>query len=231
VNDRERAQIALILQRASKIACATLDEGINAVYSQQSAKGALHSGSTIRAAVDVMDKTLSDLVPQMVQRVAATVLDKAAFDELTATLQQILDEYHARLAGVVKVADGRGGRQAPDRAVVAAADTMFNNWRSDFEGQVAILAYDFEPQAPATPIESPVPAVTKKGGRPPKDFWDDMWAAIAVSLYVGDLKPKTQADVANAMNDWIDRNGLSAAPSTVQARARRLWDLLLAAEE
>jgi hypothetical protein len=212
------------------MACATLDERIRVIYAQHGATGRLQSGLTIKAAVAAMDETLSKLIPEMAQRVSGVLLSAAAFTELNATVQQILDEYHERLPGVVRTADGRQGRETADRSVVTAAETLFANWRIDLEGQLAILAYDFELPAPATPIESPVPGVVKKGGRPPKDFWDDMWAAIAVSLYVGDLKPKTQADVANAMNDWIDRNGLSAAPSTVQSRARRFWDLLLATD-
>lgn len=64
----------------------------------------------------------------------------------------------------------------------------------------------------------------RKGGRPPSEFWDDMWAAIAAALYDGTLNPKTQADVERAMTEWISANGSSAANSTVRARARRLWD-------
>ena len=71
----------------------------------------------------------------------------------------------------------------------------------------------------------------KPGGRPPAAFWDDLWAAIAVALYVGELVPKTQADIEGAMADWLEGNGHSAAESTIRARARRLWDGIVASEQ
>jgi hypothetical protein len=35
-----------------------------------------------------------------------------------------------------------------------------------------------------------------------------MWAAIAVMLYVGDLKPRTQSDIETAMKEWFARHDL-----------------------
>jgi hypothetical protein len=65
-----------------------------------------------------------------------------------------------------------------------------------------------------------------KGGRPPAEWWDDLWIAISCALYMGDLKPKRQADIEKAMNDWIASKGESAAVSTVRNRARKLWQAL-----
>lgn len=83
--------------------------------------------------------------------------------------------------------------------------------------------------APPKEIPALLPAKAPgKGGRPPAEFWDDMWAAVATALYDGTLTAKTQADVERAMAEWIEANGYSAADSTVRARARRLWDRLSA---
>ena len=76
---------------------------------------------------------------------------------------------------------------------------------------------------PAAPVEDLPGPTSSKAGRPPAEWWDDMWIEICRRLYVGDLQPKRQADVENAMNDWIAANGNSAAPSTVRSRARKLW--------
>ena len=105
--------------------------------------------------------------------------------------------------------------------------------RADMDARLAILAYEFENPAGVEPSvlengERTSPA--KIGGRPPAVFWDDLWAAIAVALYVGELIPKTQADIERAMADWLEVNKKSAAPSTVRARARRLWDGIAASE-
>ena len=230
MNDRDRAQIALILQRATKLASAQLDERIRGIYAEHAAKGSLRSGATIRVAVKAMGDILSPLIDDMAPRIFAVAGEKAAFDELNIAVRQILDAYHERLSGVVRTASGRPAGQSEDRAVVSAAETLFNNWRVDLEGQLAILAFDFDAQ-PNPAEEAAVPSATaaaKKGGRPTADFWDDMWAAIAVSLYVGDIEPKSQADVERAMLSWIEGQGRSAAVSTVRARARRLWDRMSA---
>jgi hypothetical protein len=73
------------------------------------------------------------------------------------------------------------------------------------------------------PPEGPPSSATGKVGRPPAEWWDDLWIEICRRLYVGDLQPKRQADIENAMNDWVAANGSSAAPSTVRSRARKLW--------
>ena len=190
----------------------------------------MQSGSTIAAGVKAMGDVFSPLISEMAQRVIAVADEKAAFDLLNIAVRQILDAYHERLPGVVRTASGRPTGQGDDRAVVSAAQTLFNDWRVDLEGQLAILAFDFDAELdPEEEAAVPsVPSAAKKGGRPTADFWDDMWAAIAVSLYLGDIAPKSQADVERAMLSWIEAQGGSAAVSTVRARARRLWDRMSA---
>lgn len=61
------------------------------------------------------------------------------------------------------------------------------------------------------------------GGRPPKAFWEDLWAEIARQLYEGDLKPDKQVDIENAMNIWLDENGHLAGETQVRERARKLF--------
>lgn len=70
-----------------------------------------------------------------------------------------------------------------------------------------------------------------KAGRPTAEWWDDLWIEICRSLYVGDLKPKRQADIEKAMSDWIESSGKSAAISTVRARARKLWQAISREDE
>jgi hypothetical protein len=40
---------------------------------------------------------------------------------------------------------------------------------------------------------------------------------------VGDLKPKTQADIERAMLQWISDHDKSAGETTIRDRASRLW--------
>lgn len=69
-------------------------------------------------------------------------------------------------------------------------------------------------------------ALSSKGGRPPKAFWEQLWPAIAAQLYVGDLQPKKQADIEKAMNEWLTANNHDAGESTVRRAARALWQAI-----
>jgi hypothetical protein len=69
------------------------------------------------------------------------------------------------------------------------------------------------------------------GGRPSASWWDDLWIEICRLLYVGDLKPKTQADIETAMMNWTSAHGQSPATSTVRQRAGKLWRALRSEDE
>jgi hypothetical protein len=95
---------------------------------------------------------------------------------------------------------------------------------------VSFLRVDVEKMIPSAPLPaSPSEsagqsqAPRNKGGRPKHEFWEDLWVEIARQLYVGDLKPKTQADIEAAMHQWISDRGHEAGGTTVRDRARLLW--------
>ena len=63
-----------------------------------------------------------------------------------------------------------------------------------------------------------------KGGRPPKEWWGDFWIGICWKIYEGDLKPKTQAELAKAMHDWVENHPTAKAEeTTIKAAARKLF--------
>jgi hypothetical protein len=67
---------------------------------------------------------------------------------------------------------------------------------------------------------------TQVGGRPPADWWDDLIIDICFKHFRGELKPKTQAEVARAMQAWMTEHGHEAADSTVRVRARKVWNAI-----
>ena len=87
------------------------------------------------------------------------------------------------------------------------------------------IVFVYEEDAATAPT-SPVVVTQEKRGRPPAKWWDEMWVAIAIQLYTGDLQPKKQADIEKAMLDWVASRGESAAPDTIRVRARKLWNAL-----
>ena len=76
----------------------------------------------------------------------------------------------------------------------------------------------------ASPSEQSLPeAKANRGGRPPKDYWDDLWCAIWGLAYRGDLQPKNQADIERAMMAWIEERGETASESTIKPLARKMF--------
>jgi hypothetical protein len=236
MNDRERAQLQLIAEHGIATSNRALEERINAILASHSAKGRLHSGATIIVSVKAMHAAADELLSDLVVKAKAIAADQDAFRLISATMKEFMDHCAAvRLPPVVEIAQGRSVSARND-SIDRAANEKLGEVRKDIAAKLAILAFDFgDAPEPSIAIPAQPPAAAeqpaKKGGRPPAEFWDDMWAAMAFALYNGDLAPKSQADVERAMADWIEHHGHSAVTSTVRARARRLWDRLAAIED
>lgn len=86
---------------------------------------------------------------------------------------------------------------------------------------VSFLRSQVEKLIPDVPLPA-APSVAP-GGRRPADWWEDLLIEICFRNFRGELKPKTQADIQRAMQDWITQRGYSAAESTVRIRARKVW--------
>jgi hypothetical protein len=82
-----------------------------------------------------------------------------------------------------------------------------------------------EPPA-AAPVSTTLPSAKHAGGAPPKAFWDDLWAAVAASLYDGSLIPDKQATIEKAMLDWATAYGHELSVQSVRSRARKLYALV-----
>jgi hypothetical protein len=61
------------------------------------------------------------------------------------------------------------------------------------------------------------------GGRPRKEWWDDLWCAVWGEVHRGELIPKTQADLERAMLAWAERREESVSESTVKPLARKMF--------
>jgi hypothetical protein len=92
---------------------------------------------------------------------------------------------------------------------------------------VSFFRTDIEKMIPAdilAPSEpGSAPAAPSVGGRPSADWCDDLWIEICRQLYAGDLKPMKQADIENAMLQWLSNRGETPSFSTIRPLARKLW--------
>lgn len=84
----------------------------------------------------------------------------------------------------------------------------------------ATFVPEYQNQQSASPA---APRLTNPGGRPRKDFWDDFWIEICRQIYEGDLKPKSQADLARAMHQWVEDHDYDAGETVIKVAARKLW--------
>jgi hypothetical protein len=173
------------------------------------------------AVVQAMGRSADFFVSELVSKVAPVSRSPAAFSEIEVAIRQFirscddeLQELH-RTNQALRLQERSLFMEIGRRQLAKVAETV--------ERRLDVERYDFNSQIPESPKAA---RQASKGGRPPAEFWDDLWAHIAASLYVGELKPKSQADVQRAMSEWIEGRGYSAADSTVKGRARRLWDLI-----
>lgn len=64
---------------------------------------------------------------------------------------------------------------------------------------------------------------SNKGGRPRKEWWDELWCAIWGQIVHGELTPTSQAEIERAMLEWVEQRGESVAESTVKPMAKKVW--------
>jgi hypothetical protein len=228
MNDREHKQVGLITSQELSVVVRLINETIRGVFADHSAKGLLHSGVTVKVSVKSMEQIADIFLRDLLLKVKAVTVDQDAFSILAKAVGDCLEACEAQMPIVTRMASGKM-QGARDESIESAAAALFNQMRADVEARLAIAAFDFDtlPKTDALSANiSSTKKLAKKGGRPTSEFWDDMWAGIAVALYNGHLAPKSQADVERAMIERIEALGFSAAESTIRGRARRLWDRL-----
>ncbi|HEU0099029.1 MAG TPA: hypothetical protein VFQ67_09665 [Allosphingosinicella sp.] len=76
-------------------------------------------------------------------------------------------------------------------------------------------------------------AVAKGVGRPRAEWWDDLLIEIFRRLWEENWTPRTQAELVEAMHDWLGRNPgddpekpREAGDTALKARAKKLFDVL-----
>jgi hypothetical protein len=76
------------------------------------------------------------------------------------------------------------------------------------------------------PKPPPTQGPPHEGGRPRKDYWDDLWIEICRQLVHGKLKPKRQIDIERTMLAWAAKHGHEMSIASARTRARPLFAAL-----
>lgn len=230
-----RQQIRLILDDASDRARRDVDHRIQALRRTQASRGALQSGSTAIYSITIIEEVGSNYIDRAVDRVSAISRDVDAFAMLSERVDAWLDLLTSQLEAILDITSGGPDTDLAKTGYREAVLGRFLEARKRLDRQLELHRFAFTVSASSSAAravaDAPTATVEKpKGGKPLAAHWDEMWAAIAVALYSGDLRPRTQADIERAMSDWLVAKGLDAAASTVRTRARPLWRRLEEAE-
>lgn len=110
----------------------------------------------------------------------------------------------------------------------------FDTWSRDKQTHlqafgVSFLRAEIEKLIPAsapTALQAPAAPAVIASGRPPADWWDDLWVEICRQLYGGELIPKKQGDIETAMKEWLAKRNQHPSDSTIRPRARKLWQAI-----
>jgi hypothetical protein len=243
MDEHERTQVRLILEHITAEVIRVGSDKQKIMHGDHSAKGLLRSGSTVREALRIAEEQASIFVNSAVDKVTVIAQDRDAFAIIRASLIIVMRDLKSHVDQAVTIAARLGSGRS--ESVSREADRLFAEMEIRVSRELEIHSFTFTKPTKSRLAElgitprngsgpntiMPARTLAKKGGRPPAQFWDDMWAAIAVALYVGSLKPKKQADIERAMADWIEANEYSATASTIRLRARRLWDGIATADE
>lgn len=203
------------------------------MHADHSARGLLRSGATVKESIRLTEEQASAFVIKAVNEVANVAQDMDAFAQIVATLTARFRGREAELAQAVQFATS--GSSTRFASVQREGERLFTEMRNRVFRELEIHRFSFVRPTKGdqaamlsrlnlTPVKVEQPSKRKNaGGIPLAKHWDAMWADIAVKLWLGDLNPKSQADIKVAMFAWFTENEIVIGDTAVTQRARQIW--------
>jgi hypothetical protein len=180
-----------------------------------------------------MEELATELVKKCTDQVIAVERDPDAFALIHGTLREFQSFLRDQLEGAICQATGNTRESRKSSNAYYEADRLFADQELRTTRQLELHRFTFirRMDVPAVITDARSESGRRNvGGRPLARHWDELWASIAVMLYVGDLKAETQADIERAMKDWFAQRDLDVGDTPIRERARTLWRLLSRAE-
>lgn len=234
----ERAQIRLILEHERLAVQASCRERLQSLYATNSASGRLQSGATVKEGMRIIDDLGEAFVKASVDQVATVAMDLESFAMVMEEVESLFRMFDEEVVALTNMATGWTANDGRQQSVARATQESFDEARARAKRQLEIHRFTFtkpssprllqntvclEPSNPRVAAAKPVRAQV---GRLPADWWDDLWIEIFRQVHLGDLKPKSQADIVRAMQQWLSEKDIEAADSTLKPRARKLLQML-----
>lgn len=203
------------------------------MHAEHSAKGLLRSGATVKATIRIAENQTDAFVDKLIDGVTAVAQDIDAFNLIVSEMTARFRGREAELAEAVRLSTSAQGfrfagvRDEAEHLFAEMHTRVFKRLeihRSSFtrptKGDLAAMGIRSQATAPPPDVAA---KAKNAGGVPLAEHWDEMWSDIAVKLWIGELKPKTQADVKRAMFAWFNDKEIVIGDTAVTQRARRLW--------
>ncbi|MBC2666579.1 hypothetical protein H7F51_13730 [Novosphingobium flavum] len=236
----ERAQIRLLLDHHGDELRRHYAEQLKAMHADHAARGVLKSGATIKEALRIAEDLTVTYIKTIVEAVADVAQNIRAFNSIYTDVTILLGDLKRGVDDSVELAVGSGER---GRSARSEANRLYLAFQQRALRLVEIHRLSFtKPSpndmqrmgigsiaAPAASITQPAPP-KNNGGKPLAAHWDAMWADIAVQLYVGDLKPKSQKEIKDAIFAWFNAKSIDVGDTAVTDRARQLWQKIEASQ-
>lgn len=202
-----------------------VEQAHNALYAKHSAQGCLQSGATVKASLKLNEDFANKYINQAIELVGKVAQDEDAFGLIVSHLTATFRTFEAHNATAARHACG-GPSRTPRPSVIKAADAQFAEIRDIVFQRLQIEKFEFVESVPAKPMPEGNHIAKNPGGKPLAAHWDAMWATVAAELWNGDIEPKTQKDIKEAMFKWFNNAGIDIGDTTVTQRARRLWQAM-----
>ncbi len=231
----ERQQIRLILDDALDNTSRSIESATAEIYAKASASGSLRSGATLKKKIELMEREGAKFISGTLDNVSTVAMDIEAFQMFGEQLERFFNEARRDLENdkVIPIVLNKNATGAAGKAFWQ----LFDDTIARLQRQKDIRMFSFTKPAPSSRVEfasrlsKPAKAAAQnRGGMPLAKHWDSMWAAIAVQLYDGDLKPETQADIERAMSEWFAAQNIDVGETSVRNRARILWQSIQESE-
>lgn len=232
----ERNQVSLILEHLSSETLRGAKAARETIKAEHSASGTLQSGATVKRMAEAIEQLADSFIEGAVDQVAAVAQDTDAYNAIASNLTALLPGLQAEIHNAIMLTImGQADRL---ETVAAEGEKLFNEARARIFKKLEIYRFSFtkpskgDLAAQGTRFEAAVTTsvqpIEKRnpGGKPLAAHWDAMWAAIAVKLWMGDLQPKSQADVKRAMFDALSEAEVDVGDTAITQRARQLWQAM-----
>lgn len=232
----ERNQVSLILEHLSSETLRGAQAARETIKAEHSASGTLQSGATVKRMAEAIEQLADSFIEGAVDQVSGVAQDTDAYNAIASNLTALLRGLQAEIHNAIMLTIiGHADRL---ETVAAEGEKLFNEARARIFKKLEIYRFSFTKPSKGdlaaqgisseAAVTTSVQPVEKRnpGGKPLAAHWDAMWAAIAVKLWVGDLRPNSQADVKRAMFDWFNEAEVEVGDTVLTQRARQLWQAM-----